>query len=297
MNLRDYELLYDLPDGQYEGSAIGGIRTVTYRAGRSLEVMCHPILKWPEGARREAKRRRTSPQMQRVNERNTMRHIMRLIEANFTPEAIVVTLTYDYPTDDYAMMDRKEAWRVFWEDKLPEDIEDVRRELRNFDGRLKRLVKRRGGDPAAYKWIKRVEEGATEEPYGLPPKFHAHLVIEAPKITVYDIDKLWDRGHVSAERLDMRRDGAARLARYFTKQKRGGRWWSHSRNLKIVQPRVSDRKVSRRRAMELAKDVRQHGREILEALYPGYALQALPEVAYSDYLQGAYIYARMRRRD
>lgn len=37
------------------------VRTVTYRAGRSLEVMCHPITRIGAEAKREAKRRRTSP--------------------------------------------------------------------------------------------------------------------------------------------------------------------------------------------------------------------------------------------
>ena len=71
---------------------------------------------------------------------------------------------------------------------------------------------------------------------------------------------------------------------------------SHSRNLKIVQPRISDRKVSRRRLSKLAANVMSDGRDILEEIYKGYQLAEV-RVTYSDFVAGAYVYARMRRRD
>ena len=37
MNERDYEILYDLPAGEYDGRLVEGIRTVTIRAGKSLK--------------------------------------------------------------------------------------------------------------------------------------------------------------------------------------------------------------------------------------------------------------------
>ena len=72
---------------------------------------------------------------------------------------------------------------------------------------------------------------------------------------------------------------------------------THSRNLKIVQPRVSDRKVSRRRLARLASNLLADAREITEKLYPGYMLAEPPKVRFSDYVAGAYVYLRMRRRD
>jgi hypothetical protein len=38
------------------------------------------------------------------------------------------------------------------------------------------------------------------------------------------------------------------------------------------------------------------GKDILEKLYPEYRLEEVPVVKYSDFVAGAYIYARMRRR-
>ena len=119
MRVSDYDLLYDLPAGEYDGRGLDGVRTVTIRAGRSLEIMCHPIVRMGPEARREAKARRSSPAMEKLNARNTERHIMRLIEANFGPEAIVVTGTYPYPVEDYGMCDLKELSDTYDREGLP----------------------------------------------------------------------------------------------------------------------------------------------------------------------------------
>ena len=294
MKLSDYEILYDLPTGEYDGAGIGGIRTVTIRAGASLEVMCHPILThWPAGAKREKKQRKTREAMERINQRNRMLREMRLLEENFSERAFVLTYTYAYPVEDYGLMNRDDMLEYYEANHLPEDDSDVRRDVRNFLAR----VRRRMVDPKGLKWSMHIEEGVKEQPFGLPNHLHAHMVIEAEGLTQDQLKALWEHGTLQCDRFDKSNDGARRLAKYFTKQKRGRRWWSHSRNLKDPKVTVSDRKVSRRRAMKVASDVTQYGREIMEKLYPGYRLMELPRVHYSDFLPGAFIYARMRRRD
>ena len=184
--------------------------------------------------------------------------------------------------------------------KLPWEMERVRMDVRNWLGKLRRRVKQLAGDPRRdFKWLIRVEEGKEPPIPGIPAKFHFHAVVEGPGLDSQTVKALWEEKHGTArvDGLCLNDDGAARLARYFTKQKSGGRWWSHSRNLIDPPPRVSDRKVSRRRLSRLAGDVMKDGREILEKLYPGYRLAEAPLVRYSDFVAGAYIYARMRRRD
>lgn len=300
MRLDDYDLLYDLPEGVYDGRGLDRVRTVTWRAGRQLEVACFPIAKLTREARREAKRRRSTPAMAKLNARNTERHIMRLIEENFPAGACVVTGTYAYPADgDYAMMDVKAMAGEYGERGLPWEMERVRMDVRNWLNKLRRRVVKAGGDPSRdFKWLVRVEEGKEPPIPGIPAKFHFHAIVDGPGLDTETVKLLWEdkHGRCHVDPLALNDDGAARLARYFTKQKRGGRWWSHSRNLKIVQPRVSDRKVSRRRLARLAADVLRDGREILEKLYPGYRLAEPPVVHYSDFMAGAYIYARLRAR-
>lgn len=300
MKLTDYELLFDLPAGEYDGRGLDGVRTLTWRAGNLLEVACFPITKLSGEVRREAKRRHTTAAMAKINARNTERHIMRLIEENF-PEGTVVTGTYAYPANgDYAMCDLKALAADYEDRRLPWEMERVRMDVRNWLSKLRRRVKKVGGDPGRdFKWLVRIEEGKEPPVPGLPAKFHFHAVVDGPGLDGETVKMLWEekhgRAHVDPLRLED--DGAARLARYFSKQKSGGRWWSHSRNLKIIRPTVSDRKVSRRRLALLAADVRRNAPEIFGKLYPGYRLAEEPTVSYSDFVSGAYIYARMRRRD
>lgn len=293
MKLSDYEILYDLPAGEYDGKGIDGIRTVTIRAGKSLEVMCYPIVKRvPEGARREAKRRKTSPAMAKINQRNLTLRVMRLAEANFTHlKANVFTGTFEYPNvEDVGMMNRDEVWAEWMKRKLPEDVDDVRRVVRNFLNRIRRRMK----DPRALKWMLRIEEDDKLAAFGLPCRYHVHMLIEAEGLSRDDIADQWPFGFTRCDRFDLEHAGASKVANYITKNRRGGRWFSHSRNLKEPAVTVSDRKVSRRRAMRVAADVLYAGREILEKLYPGYKLMEQPRVTYSDFMPGAYIYARMR---
>ena len=301
MNLSDYDILFDLPSGEYNGQGIDGVRTTTWRAGRSLEVVCYPITRITREAKREAKRRRTTDSMAKINARNTERHMMRMIEANFTPEAAVVTGTYAYPAQgDYAMMDVKAMAEEYADRKLPWEMERVRMDVRNWLNRLRRIVVKRGGEPAReFKWLVRVEEGKEPPMPGIPAKFHFHAIVEGPGLDAETVKALWEEKHGRAhvDPLRLKDDGAAGLTRYFCKQKSGGRWWSHSRNMKIVKPTVSDRRMSRRRLARVAADVKANGREIFEKLYPGYKLAEEPIVRYSDFVAGAYIYARMRRRD
>lgn len=297
MRTRDYEILYDLPAGEYEGRGVEGVRTVTWRAGRSLEVVCHPSNPMPEGARREAKRRRTTPAAARINDRNRERHMMRLLEANFDEGALVFTGTYAYPVEDYGRANLRELADEYERRALPWDEERVRKDVRNWIAKLRRRVVVRGGRAEDLKWLVRIEEGKEPPVYGLPRKYHIHAVIAAPGVTRGEAEALWVHGMAEAKAFNLRDDGAARLARYLNKQKTGGRWWSHSRNLLDPQPTVSERRISRRRMARIAADVQRDGAEILEALYPGYKVVELPDVKYSDFMPGCYIYARLRRRE
>lgn len=295
MELKDYEILYDMPAGEYQGQLIEGIRTVTIRAGKSLEVLCHPIMKRvTEGAKREAKRRRTSAAMEKLNNLYLERRIMRLAEENFTERAMVFTGTWEYLNDaDMGMMNLDDLWEEWQKRGLPEGVCDVRRAVRSFLAKIRRRMK----DPGALKWMLRIEENAKDDQLGLPTRYHVHMLIESGELDQDAVKALWPFGFTQCDRFDLKHDGAARIARYLTKQKRNGRWFSHSRNLKEPTVTVSDRRISRRRAVRIAEDVRYAGREILERLHPGYQLAEAPRVTYSDFMPGCFIYARMRRRD
>lgn len=293
--MRDYEILYDLPEGEYQGREIGGICTRTVRSGSLLEVICYPITRVSTEAKREAARRATSEAQARINARNTQRRMERLLECNFSPADAVVTLTYAYPAEADGFYNPEDMRDLYVREGLPEDLEDVARDWRNYMARVRRAVRRMGGEPKEIKYLYVFESGKPRED-GIC-KYHIHAVIHAPGLCAEALRELWSKGFVRVDRLELRYNGAQRLSKYLTKQRRYERRWGHSRGLKEPVERVSVRKMSRRRAAAVAQDVQQYGRQIMEQIYPGYRCDELPEVRYSDFVAGAYIYARMRRRD
>ena len=118
-----YEILFDLPAGDYNDAEVGGIRTKTIRAGESIEVECFPIVKVGEAARREMRRRRCRPAQAILNRRNAEKRIRRLLEANFTRQDYSLTLTWDYGAVDREHMGYAQARKLWDAMNLPVDEE------------------------------------------------------------------------------------------------------------------------------------------------------------------------------
>ena len=300
MTFTDIQILYDLPAGEYVGHGVEGIRTRTIRAGDTLEVECYPLVRTSQAQRDAIRMRRTPPAMQKVNARNRARHTARLIDQNFTESDHVVTLTYRYPAEDPGMVPQDYLADLYQRDGLPESMDDAVRDVRNFLNRIRRAVKRAGQDPREVRYVGQIEEGR-ENVTGLPPRVHAHMVLHAPGLTSEMIEAIWQQGgdrcgHTRIEHLQLSDGGALQLARYLTKHDRARSKLLRSKNLRPPRVTVSDRKISRRRAMNVARELTSDGIAIMERLYPGYHCESLPEVRYSDIVPGAYIYVRMRRR-
>lgn len=307
--LEGYEILYDLPKGEYSEAGVGGIRTKTIRAGDVIEVECYPLVRLGFTAREEIRRRTQRPCQAALNRKNAEKRMRRLIDANFTDSDYVVTLTWDYGMIDRWTMPYAEAMARWETLGLPMDEDDARRAMTNWLRRVRWAMRRAGRDPAELKYLYVLEstrEPRDEDPTPMPPRFHFHAVIRAPGISRDALKVLWPAGDVHVDRFSTRDDGAARLAKYIAKSHgleridgsgRRLRRWGHSKNLRAPVETISDRKVSRRRAALVARDVAAFGREIFETVYPGYRLLAEPTVRYSDFVPGAYIYARLRRRE
>lgn len=294
-----YEILYDLPKGEYGEKEVGGIKTRTIRAGDSLEVEAFPITRISTEARREAIRRKSSKAQEKLNLRNAQKRIRRLAEHNFKPGDIVLHPTINYGCFDRAFSNIRSILEEMEALGIPMDDDDARKLIKNFIARIRRYIRRMGGDPKDFKYIYVIEttkEPRDEDFNALPARYHYHMIISGMGIlTAEALQQLWTLGYVKAEPLDFRFNGLEGLCKYITKQRRVTRRWAHSKNLKEPDVRESTRKISRRRAAQIAADVQANAREIMEKVYPGYTLEGC-EVRYSDFVAGAYIYVRMRRR-
>lgn len=254
---------------------IANYRVRTIRAGTQLEVEAYPIHKpgsYSMRRKREADSMTSSAQAE-VNRRNAEKKINRLLNANFGKNDISMTWTYE---------------------AVPESTDEAQRNLTNGIARLRRLFKRlqaagRIEQKAEFKYLY-VSEYATRE--GRPVRIHHHIVCNVPDRDA--AEKCWTHGRANADRLQPDRYGFTALAKYLTKAPTHKRRWAGSRNL--VQPTVTvaDRKLSKRRARALMEDVEANAYEIFTKLYPSCEYLDC-QVKTSEWMQGAYIYARMRR--
>ena len=258
-----------------ENAKAGGVlmnRTKTIKAGEYLEVEIFPVVKMEPGIR-EGRRRRTPEQIRAINQRNAVKRLERLMNANFSTGDLMPHLTMDKPCS----------------------FGDMQRHVRNFIQRMRRLAEKRG---AQLRYIYVIE---TKQEHG-QQRHHVHGLINGGWITRDEVEKLWGHGLARVDRVQRQEKGLAGFARYITQQKTTQerlmhRRWGASKGLKQPKITISDTKFSRQAAGRIAKGMETDARAILEKKYPGYRLVERPTVKYSDWLPGAYIYAYMERKE
>ena len=251
-----------------------GYRTRTIKAGDRLEAEVYPIFGREKAARlREARRNITPERQQKQNIARAKRRLVLLIEANFRVESDYhLTLTYADPQPD---------------------LERVKKDIRNFFGKVKRLREKRG--IGELKFLYTIGHDAGK-------RIHAHVIINGG-IGREELEKIWGHGIANGSRLQEYGSGLQGIANYLYRQNeqerlRGNRRnlksWSGSRNLVKPKQRTSDSKVSNRQVKRIAHGFGSVAKEIMERKYPGYALQDC-KVYYSDVVDGVYIRCVMRR--
>lgn len=285
---------------------VGAYRTKTVKAGEFLYVSCYPLV--PANIRREQDARledlehsgeikKGGKLRAKWTKHNNMRRTWKfeqLVHANFRAGDFHVCCTYE--VEDY------EGNR---EMVIERSREDAKREIRNYIKRVRRLLKRHGCDMDAFRWIvcTVTKESVKEAVNPRPDAHHHHLLMSGiPEELRGEVERAWDLGYCNADRLqDIRSEGIARMAGYIARQegnangeRAGEKSYSCSRNIIRPEEKASDVKISRRRVRRIADDVRANAREVFEKCWPGYRLFEEPQVLTSEFVAGAYIYARLR---
>lgn len=285
--------------------AVGAYRTKTTRAGEFIYVSCYPLIS-PAASRAQKDRLEelrsgkasvaARGKYDRYNNKRRQERCEQLAHANFGRGDFHVTLTYE--VEDW---DRRS-------DRDPIDQrtrEEAKRELTNWLARVRRRLRRYGCDLSKFKWLRVTvtKAGNNEGPRERPETHHHHVLLGGvPEELRGEIERLWPYGYCNADRLQPDDKGVAAVAQYIAKQEgsangqhsRKEKSWSGSRNLKQPATTTSDSRISRRRVSQIAADVRRAGREIFEAVYPGYRTVEEPTVVLSDFCAGAYIRAKLR---
>ena len=252
-----------------------GYRTRTIKAGERLEAEVYPIFGREKMARLRAARRNITPErQQKQNIARAKRRLVLLMEANFRAE------------DDYHLT-------LTYAGKEQPDLERVKKDVRNFFGKVKRLREKRG--LPELKFLYTIGHDAGQ-------RIHAHVIINGG-IDRSEMEKIWGHGIANGSQLQEYGNGLQGIANYVYKQNERERMkgnrknlksWSGSRNLVKPKERTSDSKVSNRKVKLIAHDFNNEAKEIMEKTYPGYVLQDC-KVYYSDIVDGVYIRCVMRR--
>ena len=275
MTGRGYEVLFDQksdPQAELRHQYVSRYRTRTVDAGPMRYIEIYPILRAWEGAGRARKKVRESRAAQKaINERNARKKIEQLFNENFARGDVFATLTFAEPVEEGGARDA------------------VRKLIRRARAYVRRDTSR---ENATLKYIYVIEGkvGADEI-----ERYHVHMVISGISRDV--LEGMWEHGRANTRKLQPDKNQFTGLAKYMTKQQRFRRRWSCSKNLRRPRETVADHKISRRKVERLAAEARYAAAEIFERVNPGYWLVEEPEIKMSDYVPGAYIYARMRRRE
>lgn len=209
------------------------------KSGRLLEVEYYPA--WDNGKRipsRAPKKKRSTEEQARYNYRQTVKKVIRLVNANFDSTDILMHPTY-------------------LQEQAPESEEQARRDMVNYIRRLKtwrastlRKLKAEPPSPANREKIRKLEQPLRyiyvieEVIYKSGKKkglknYHFHVFITGSGARDRDVyESLWKKGiRVNADRFQPERFGPEAAAVYITKDPQGARRFACSKNLEKPEVR------------------------------------------------------------
>lgn len=247
-------------------------KTRTWKCGEVVEVEAYPVYK--RGTADEARmkeRIRSSRAQQKQNDKMAEDAFRRKAETNFGSRDYFLTLTYKGPAPS---------------------MEQARRDFRNFIDRVNRARKRK--ELPACKYMAVIEAG------NRTGRAHHHVLIDGG-LSRDEYEEIWGKGFANCDRLQTKDNGLRGICKYMLKaagaeaREKDRKRWTCSRNLKDPKVTESTHKVSKRQAARIALDAEINGPAVMRKLYPGLVLTEI-RAKRSDFLAGAYIFARLIRQ-
>lgn len=188
---------------------------------------------------RSKKQRVTAPAQSNLNDRNARRYLTQLANGNFGEGDLFVTLTYK---SEYA----------------PSTVKEAEHHVTLFLRRVAYRRKKLHLEPLKYILV---TEYRTDDDGNMVGKIHHHLIMNTMDRDV--LESLWSErrrslGFARTQKLQPEDaetgNGIEGLVDYLTKDPKGRKRWSSSRNLSRPVSRTNDHKYSRRRIRNLSED-------------------------------------------
>ena len=241
------------------------VKTIT--SGNMVESEVYPAYFNECDAPRGEKKKTSKPSQRNLNDKNAKKHLVRLINANFTRTDKHITLTYA----------KSEPPRL-----------EAEKDVKNYIRRINYMCKKRGLKNAKY--IAVIEYKDSE---GKKAKIHHHIILSCA-LSRDELEGIWKKGRANADRLKPDDFGLEGLARYITKNTGNGKRYNASRNLKQPVITRSYTRLTKRKVAEIALDF-EKAKEVFENAYPHCSFLDC-KTSYTDDFDGVYIYARLRKR-
>lgn len=240
-------------------------RTKTIKSGNMLECEIYPVWNNQASLSRARKLKESRKEQKNLNHKNAVKNIIRLINANFTDNDIWGTFTYG-------------------DDKLPKTEDEANANMQKYIRKLRIDAAKRGYAPLKYVYVTEFGE----------QRVNHHFVTNYPDRD--RAEQLWKGGaRKQTRRLQADEYGYEGMARYILKDPKGKKRYVTSRNLTKPTIIVADYKFTRRKANKVATgDI--DAQRLFEKMYKKYRFTDL-KVKTSDYVDGVYLYVRMRRQN
>lgn len=251
-----------------------------------MEVDIYPISEREHRASARSKQRQATRMVQaNLNARNSARHLMQLVNTNFTDNDLHVVLPY-------------------FQRRLPATEDEAERDLDNWIRRVNYLRARRGYPPARVIAVTEHQEAGGGRK---KVNFHHHVIISGDGLTRDELEAYWSDGrqkdlrkrqlcgYAHSDRLRFDQDSLEGLANYLMKYPKRKKRWRQSEGLKQPRrPRPNDSRYSRGKVARLARE-RVDDPDYWNRQYPGWELNggALDAVYHEQF--GWYLYLKMRR--
>lgn len=231
---------------------------------------------------RKKKTRISRPQQRNLNEKNAKRYFLELGNGNFGKGDWYVTLTY------------KPKFQ-------PRNIEEAEKNVTNYLKRLKYARKKKGVEPLKYILV---SEYKVNEDGEFTTNIHHHLMMNGDVTNLFDrddVENLWSRrvkgqgkkslGFVNARNLQPNENGIEGLLKYLSKDPKGKKRWSSSRNLKVPYLHRPNDTFYRKSTLERLANSNDKGIDVFERRYKNYRISEIE--FYFNEMTGWHAYLKM----
>lgn len=249
---------------KFQNANIKRYRVKTIKSGDILESEIFPI--WKAGSAPRSEKTKTSRNAQKnLNDINTKKKIIRLVNTNFNKKDIWASLTYD-------------------KEHLPDNPDIAKKDMQNYLRRLNRHIKKNKLPPLKYIYVTEHNE----------KRVHHHIIIN---LSDRDLaERMWNGGgRKHTRRLQPDDFGLEGMARYITKDPNSSKRFTTSRNLDKPKVSIADYKfrMTKKKVERLVKNYNLAA-ETFPQIYPGYLFKNM-EIKHSNFADGIYLYVKMKK--